>query len=190
MKTNLKFLALFLSSTLALTSCSNDDSAVNEEEVITTVRVTLEDASGNTIVLQSQDLDGDGPNAPILTPIGGGILSANTTYTGNIEFLNELESPAEDITIEVEEEGDEHQVFYQLTATLGTVTYTDTDVNGRPIGITFTLTTGSASGTGNLTVTLRHELNKTATGVTAGDITNAGGSTDAEVSFPIQVNVI
>jgi hypothetical protein len=190
MKTNLKFLALFLSSTLALTSCSNDDSAVNEEEVITTVRVTLEDASGNTIVLQSQDLDGDGPNAPILTPIGGGILSANTTYTGNIEFLNELESPAEDITIEVEEEGDEHQVFYQLTSTLGTVTYTDTDVNGRPIGITFTLTTGSASGTGNLTVTLRHEPNKTASGVASGDITNAGGSTDAEVSFPIQVNVI
>jgi hypothetical protein len=188
MKNNLKFLALFLSTAIVFTSCSNDDAPVNEEEVITTVRVTLT-GGGQTITLESRDLDGDGPNAPILTPIGGGILSSNTTYTGNIEFLNELESPAEDITIEVEEEGDEHQVFYQLAANLGTVTYTDTDVNGRPIGITFTLTTGSTAATGNLTVTLRHKLNKTATGVTAGDITNAGGSTDAEVSFPIQVNV-
>ena len=92
-------------------------------------------------------------------------------------------------TIEVEEEGDEHQVFYQLLSSLGTVTYTDTDVNGNPIGLSFTLTTGNSGGSGNLTVTLRHKLNKTATGVTAGDITNAGGSTDAEVSFPIQVNV-
>ncbi|HBK82722.1 MAG TPA: type 1 periplasmic binding fold superfamily protein, partial [Flavobacterium sp.] len=37
-------------------------------------------------------------------------------------------------------------------------------------------------------VTLIHKPNKTASGVEAGDITNAGGSRDAEVSFPISVN--
>jgi hypothetical protein len=189
MKNNLKFLALFLSTALVFTSCSNDDAPVNEEELITTVIVTLT-GGGQTITLTSRDLDGDGPNAPILTPIGGGILSSNTTYTGNVKFLNELEDPAEDITIEVEEEGAEHQVFFQLLSSLGTVTYNDTDENGNPIGLSFTLTTGNTAGTGNLTVTLRHEPNKTASGVASGDITNAGGSTDAEVSFPIQVNVI
>jgi hypothetical protein len=186
MKNNLKFLALFLSTALVFTSCSNDDAPVNEEEVITTVRVTLT-GGGQTVTLESRDLDGDGPNAPVVTVSGP--LSGNTVYTGATIFLNELENPAEDITIEVEEEGDEHQVFYQLLSSLGTVTYTDTDVNGNPIGLSFTLTTGNSGGSGNLTVTLRHKLNKTATGVTAGDITNAGGSTDAEVSFPIQVNV-
>lgn len=60
MKTNLKFLALFLSSALVLTSCSNDDAPVNEEEVITTVIVTLT-GGGETITLTSRDLDGDGP---------------------------------------------------------------------------------------------------------------------------------
>lgn len=184
MKTNLKFLALFLSSALVFTSCSNDDAPVNEEEVITTVIVTLT-GSGETITLTSRDLDGDGPNAPEVTVSGD--LIAQTTYIGSTRFLNELEDPAEEITEEVEEESDEHQVFYQLLSSLGTVTYTDTDVNGKPIGLTFTLTTGSTAATGNLIVTLRHKLNKNATSVAAGDITNAGGSTDALVTFPIQV---
>jgi hypothetical protein len=184
MKTNLKFLALFLSSALVLTSCSNDDAPVNEEEVITTVIVTLT-GGGETITLTSRDLDGDGPNAPEVTVSGD--LIAQTTYIGSTRFLNELEDPAEEITEEVEEESDEHQVFYQLLSSLGTVTYTDTDVNGKPIGLTFTLTTGSTAATGNLIVTLRHKLNKNATSVAAGDITNAGGSTDALVTFPIQV---
>jgi hypothetical protein len=184
MKTNLKFLALFLSTALVFTSCSNDDAPVNEEEVITTVIVTLT-GGGQTITLTSRDLDGDGPNAPVVTVSGN--LIAGTSYTGSTRFLNELEDPAEEITEEVEEEGDEHQVFYQLLSSLGTVTYTDTDVNGKPIGLTFTLTTGSTAATGNLIVTLRHKLNKNAASVAAGDITNAGGSTDALVTFPIQV---
>ena len=187
MKNNLKFLALFLSTALVFTSCSNDDAPVNEEEVITTVIVTLT-GGGETITLTSKDLDGDGPNAPVVTVSGN--LIANTVYTGSTRFLNELEDPAEEITDEVEEEGAEHQVFFQLLSSLGTVTYNDTDENGNPIGLSFTLTTGNTAGTGNLTVTLRHEPNKTASGVASGDITNAGGSTDAEVSFPIQVNVI
>lgn len=188
---NLKLIALVIIPTLFLTSCNNDDdntTPVNEEEVITTVRVTLI-GGGQTIVLESRDLDGDGPNAPVLTPIGGGILTAGTTYTGSTTFLNELENPAEDITVEVEEEGDEHQVFYQLPTALGTITYdaTNVDADGNPIGLKFTLVTGSA-GNGNLTVTLRHEPNKTASGVAGGDITNAGGSSDAVVNFPIVAN--
>ena len=184
---NLKLIALLVIPVIFSTSCSNDDAPVNEEEVITTVRVTLV-GGGQTIVLESRDLDGDGPNAPVLTPVGGGILVAGTTYTGSTEFLNELEDPAEDITVEVEEEGADHQVFYQLPSSIGTVTYTDTDANGRPIGLNFTLVAGTSGSTGTLTVTLRHLPNKTASGVSGGDITNAGGNTDAAVSFSVAVN--
>lgn len=188
---NLKLIALLVIPTLFLTSCNNDDdnTPVNEEEVITTVRVTLI-GGGQTIVLESRDLDGDGPNAPVLTPIGGGILVAGTTYQGSTTFLNELENPAEDITVEVEEEGADHQVFYQLGSSLGTVTYdaADIDANGNPIGIDFSLVAGTAGSSGTLTVILRHLPNKTASGVASGDITNAGGNTDAAVTFPIVVN--
>lgn len=182
---NLKLIALLVIPVLFSTSCSNDDAPVNEEEVITTVRTTLT-GGGQVITLTSRDLDGDGPNAPVVTVSGN--LVAGTTYTGSTEFLNELESPAEDITIEVQEEGADHQVFYQLASTVGTITYTDTDANGKPIGLNFTLVAGTSGSTGTLTVTLRHLPNKTATGVAAGDITNAGGNTDAAVTFSVAVN--
>ena len=182
---NLKLIALLVIPVIFSTSCSNDDAPVNEEEVITTVTTTLV-GGGQTITLTSRDLDGDGPNAPVVTVSGN--LTAGTTYTGSTTFLNELESPAEDITVEVEEEGADHQVFYQLPSSIGTVTYTDTDANGRPIGLNFTLVAGTSGSTGTLTVTLRHLPNKTASGVSGGDITNAGGNTDAAVNFSVAVN--
>ena len=182
---NLKLIALLVIPAIFSTSCSNDDAPVNEEEVITTVRTTLT-GGGQVITLTSRDLDGDGPNAPVVTVSGN--LVAGTTYTGSTTFLNELENPAEDITVEVEEEVADHQVFYQLPSSIGTVTYTDTDANGKPIGLNFTLVAGTSGSTGTLTVTLKHLPNKTATGVAAGDITNAGGNTDAAVTFSVAVN--
>lgn len=177
--------ALFLATaSLFLASCSDDDNGpVNEEEVITTVITTLTNGS-TTITLTSRDLDGDGPNPPVVTVSGD--LTANTVYNGETTFLNETVTPADNITAEVEEEGEEHQIFYQIPASLGTIGYTDFDVNAKPVGLTFTYTTGNA-GTGNLTVTLRHLPNKSAAGVAAGDITNAGGATDAQVTYPIVI---
>ncbi|NAS30497.1 type 1 periplasmic binding fold superfamily protein [Flavobacteriaceae bacterium R38] len=181
---------LFLTAlTGILFSCSSDDDAtpdpINEEEVITTLNVTLSPNGGGTnIVLTSVDLDGDGPNDPV---INGGILAANTTYTGSIVALNELENPAEDITEEVAEEDDEHQFFFQpVDGVEITTTYVDFDDDGNPLGINFTLTTGDASD-GTLRITLRHLLDKFAAGVSGGDITNAGGDTDVEVDYPITI---
>ena len=101
---NLILLALF---TGLFTACSNDDDSndpepVNEEEVITTVIATLTDPDGNVVTLASRDLDGDGPDAPNITISGN--FSANTSYTGAVVFLNETETPAEDITEEINEE--------------------------------------------------------------------------------------
>ena len=180
-----RVLAIVLVTQFFIHSCTNDTSnPVNEEEVITTVSLTLT-GGGQVIALTSRDLDGDGPNAPVVTASGN--LASNTTYSGAVTFLNETQSPAGDITVEVAEEGADHQVFYQLAAGLGTITYTDLDLNGKPIGLTFNLTTGNV-GVGNLTVTLRHLPNKSALGVSTGDITNAGGATDADVSFPVNIS--
>ena len=73
-----------LIASILFVSCSKDDPiAVNEEEVITTMIVTLvpSDASTN-ITLKTQDLDGDGPNAPVVTVSGN--LKASLTYTGSV----------------------------------------------------------------------------------------------------------
>jgi hypothetical protein len=179
---NLRILTIAITATF-LYSCSNDDKPVNEDEVITTVTTTLT-GGGQVITLTSRDLDGDGPNAPVITVSGN--LAANTTYTGSVSFLNETETPAENITTEILDEGVDHQLFFQAPTALGTFAYADSDANGRPIGLQFTLTTLNAT-TGNITVTLRHEPNKTAAGVSLGNITNAGGSTDAAVTYPVTV---
>jgi hypothetical protein len=188
MKT-IKFLFALLLINIVLTSCSSDDDnpdPVNEEEVITTVRFTLTSDAGDTVVFQSQDLDGDGPDAPVNTVTG--TIIASTLYTGSVQFLNELESPAEDITLEVLEEDDEHQVFYAISGTSGSaVTYSDMDADGNPIGVSVDFSPGVSATNNTLTLTLIHEPNKSAAGVSDGDITNAGGETDVEVTFNFNV---
>ena len=188
MKT-LKNLSLLFISALVFTACSSDDDnpeAVNEEEVITTLKATLIPASlGDTIILQTQDLDGDGPNLPVITISGA--LTAETRYAGTLELLNETESPAESITEEIEEEDDDHQFFFQATNSLATFTYDDVDEDNKPVGLNFIVTTGPTTGSGTLTITLRHEPSKSAEGVSDGDITNAGGETDFQAVFNISV---
>ncbi|MDC0477614.1 type 1 periplasmic binding fold superfamily protein [Flavobacteriaceae bacterium] len=171
-----------LASTLIFASCSDDDDTpepVNEEEVITTLTVTL-DSGSDTVVMQYQDLDGDGPDAATVTVSGS--LSANTTYDGSIILLNETESPAENVTEEIEEDDLDHQFFYTVGSGLDVVAeYGDADSQGNPLGLSFILNTGVAS-SGELTFTLRHEPNKPNTG-----LENAGGETDIEVTFDVTV---
>jgi len=186
---NLKTLALAIITVTSFSACSDNDNPaiyipVNEEEVITTITTTLINGA-SMVTLTSRDVDGDGPNAPVITVSGP--LSKNTVYTGTVTFLNELQSPADNITEEILAEGDEHQIFYQAPASFGSFTYTDTDFNGKPIGLNFTFTTGSTDVNGNLIVTLIHEPNKNAVGVSNGDITNAAGATDAQVVYPIVI---
>jgi len=183
----LKELSILVMSLVLITSCSDDDNPVVivEEEVVTTMTITLAPNGGGTpIIMQTRDTDGDGPNPPVVTnPVN---LAANTTYNASIELLNELESPAEDITEEVEEKDDEHQFFFSATNSIATFAYNDEDGNGNPVGLSFTLTTGVA-GTGTVTVTLIHEPMKDANGVSSGDITNAGGEEDIAQTFNVVV---
>lgn len=183
MKTG-KFLSLLALSAILLASCSDDDDPepVNEEEVITTMTITLVPrGGGNTIILQSQDLDGDGPNPPEVTVSGD--LTANTIYDGSIELLNETETPAEDITEEVEEEAEEHQFFFTVGSSLSATTvYSNFDGNGDPLGTEFELEAGDPS-TGTLGFTLRHDLKKPNDGTLA----DAGGETDIAQTFDITI---
>ncbi len=183
MKT-IKFLSMTILSGILFTACSDDDNdpvPVNEEEIITTLTVTLSpDGGGTAVTLQTQDLDGDGPDAPVVTVSGD--LTAGTTYNGSIVLLNETESPAENITEEVEEENDEHQFFYTTGGGLDVTTeYENFDGDGNPLGTEFTLTAGAAS-SGTLTFTLRHEPTKPNTG-----LADAGGETDIAATFDVAV---
>tara|TARA_R110000850_G_scaffold277086_1_gene422532 strand:+ start:276756 stop:277322 length:567 start_codon:yes stop_codon:yes gene_type:complete len=187
MKT-LKILSFLFISTLILSSCSSDDDnsePILEEEVITTLNVTL--TGGSTpVTLNYRDLDPDGSTAPTITVSGA--LEANTLYTGSITLLNELENPVDNITEEIMEEDDEHQFFYQVGTGLNisNLTYLDFDGNANPLGLNFSFETGDAS-EGNFTIILRHEPNKEAAGVSDGNIANAGGETDISTTFELEI---
>lgn len=175
--------SILLAVFTALISCSDDDEnpvPVNEEEIITTMNVTLSSGSQTTVSLSSKDLDGDGPDAPVITVSGP--LDANSTYNGSIVLLNETETPAENITEEVEEEDEEHQFFFTTTGAITGVTYSDQDGGGNPVGIDFELMTGDA-GSATLQITLRHEPKKP----NDGTLEDAGGETDISQTFSLTV---
>jgi hypothetical protein len=169
---------------ISLIACGDNDPIIpNEEELITTVNYTLTpDGGGDDVVLSWIDIDGDGSGN-----IVGGILKANSTYTGTISLLNESETPSENITLEVEEEAEDHQFFFEVESNLNaTIDYDDSDANNNPIGIITKLSTGDAS-IGSIDLILRHQPDKSAANVKAGDKTNAGGSTDIEISLSVVI---
>jgi hypothetical protein len=178
-----KLLAILFISALTFTACEDDhdDDDHNhgsEEELITTVNYTLTNGD-DVVTLSFSDPDGEGGNDGEYSISGP--LTANTTYTGEVELLNESESPAEDVTEEVKAEDDEHEFFYANTAGL-TIEKTDTDGNGNPLGIETRINSGDA-GSGTITVVLIHEPTKPNDNTLA----SAGGSTDVDVTFTVTV---
>jgi hypothetical protein len=200
--------ALVLSFSL-FAACGGDDvqsctSSNCDQEVITTVILTLTPTGGAPIVAEVDDPDGDGGNPPTIDSIG---LSAGTTYAVTVGFQNRLETPPEEITDEVHDEAVDHQIFFTGAAVNGpasdhpgaaiTQAYADTDDNGLPIGLANTFTVAAASA-GDLTVTLRHmppingqavKRADAAASVKASGFSAIGGENDAQVTFPVAVAV-
>jgi len=193
-KTNFSWLvALMLIPSVLLVACNDDegpmDSGPGDEELITSVQLSFMPVmapDGDEFVLKFTDLDGPGGNAPV---IEGDTLMANTAYSFALSLSSALDTQGEplmDVNAEVTTEGVDHQVFYSVPGDLGTFIVLDTDADGNPLGLRGTFQAGS-TGNGTVSVILRHEPNKTASGVADGDITNAGGETDVEVNFPLVI---
>jgi hypothetical protein len=178
----LKFLAVLLAVfTLTLNACKKDElPEVEEEELITTITLTFTNTANSADVrtITWRDLDGDGGNAPVITPLS---LRSGATYNVAVtSVLNETENPAEDIKEEVEEENDEHLFVYRATGANITFSNFDVDANNLPVGLTARATTGAAS-TGTFTIILRHQPG----GIKNG--TETPGSTDLEAVFPANI---
>ena len=170
-------------------------------EVMTTVKLNFAPESGGEAVeFTWADPENDGE--PVIDPIN---LTEGETYTVSVRVLNELEDPAEDVTIELRDELDEHQFFFtgdavsspanENESAIITQAYADEDGNGFPVGLTNTIV-ATASGTGTLTIMLRHmppvngEAVKTGTLadlVKNGDVASLPGSVDIEINFDVTV---
>lgn len=181
----MKNLVMVYSAFIFLIACEKSDPIIpNEEEVITTLIYTLSPISGGApSVFKFVDLDGNGGNAPVVEVDP---LAVNQIYQGQLQLKNEQNFPIDDISQEILEEDEEHQFFFQTTLDGLEIKYADSDGNGNPVGLATTVTCGTV-GTGRLTITLRHEPDKMALGVAEGNLNNAGGETDIEITFDINV---
>lgn len=182
-------LPVFALATL-LTACGDDPTQPvdNEQELITDVTITLTPVGGGTaIVTTIADPDGPGitpPNAQTAAIT----LTPGVTYNGTVTFFDRS-NPAdpEDITVEVEEEGDEHRVFYTVAGMSGVTipdASLDTDGGGAPLGLSFQVVVdGAASGTGTIQVVLSHYDDSP-----KGDGSTPSSETDVDVTFDASVS--
>ena len=199
----------------ALTACADpsDDAADTdgggeETEVITTVTLAFTPATGAAVTASFRDPDGDGGMSGTTDPI---TLAAGIEYAMTVAFRNELANPPEDITTEVQEEAEDHQVFVLGAAVTGPAMamtpsavlehayadaesdYTTNTGDDLPVGLANTITTLGA-GAGELEIMLRHmpELNGAPQKVGGLAEALAGGEAlpgevDAKVTFDVMV---
>ena len=169
---------------LSAMSCDKDPEIPNPEELITTMIYTLTPVGGGSpAVFSFRDPDGDGGLSPVITL---DTLTTGVTYSGEIRLLNESVTPVDDITLEIEDESEDHQFFYTINGLHASIDYDDQDPSGFPIGVATTFT-AAGPGQGSVVITLRHLPDKSASGVSDGIIQNAGGETDIEVTFPVVI---
>ncbi|MBO9154607.1 hypothetical protein ACFOTA_20505 [Chitinophaga sp. GCM10012297] len=188
-----KYFALSAAAaTLFFAACKkekNDTPTENENEEVTTVKLTFTNAAvpAEKVTASWKDLDGSGGTAPVIDKIN---LKANTTYTLTTEVLDETKNPPDNVTEEIEEESDEHRLFHLFfvnanapvtdsVATAATVIPLDKDANNLPVGLEVSVATKNAF-TGFLRMVVRHQP-----GTKNG--TYGPGSTDASAEFPIEI---
>lgn len=211
-KMKTKIMTIVAVSILVFAACKKDkkedpapatpNNPTNTSEVITTMKIYIKDSiTGNQItgsLFIFKDADGDGGSAGGFLPNAADsliTLNDSTTYLAEIILLDETKTPADSISNEVVEEGQEHMFFFEQTNPTGTpyttmltssgvkITYLDLDANNRGIGQQFKIRTyGSTMGSQHpFRVTLRHQPG-------AKDGTFAPGETDVEIKFKVKVN--
>ncbi len=177
---------LLLALALLITACDSTDPGeddAGEEEVISNVTISLDNQADNSTVTAEAVFDEAGvkQSAETLT------LAAGATYAGTITLRNRFAD--EDITEEIEDEMEEHQFFYELTGDLSSVvsiTITDTDANGNPVGLEFSVNVAPVPGepSGDLRVVLGHYDERAKQ---ANETIDNIPETDIDFSYPVAI---
>ena len=185
---------------LTLTGCAEDDEAPepeNELEVITDVKLIFTNVNDASDVVEASAQDPDGEGVQDLVISDQIDLDTSKTYTLTFEIFNNLETPGEDIGLEIADEDDEHQVFFSFTAEAFSdptgngnidtasddINYNDADGNGNALGLSTTWTTASTPvDGGTFTARLQHQPGqKTAT--SGADV----GESDFDLEFVLNI---
>ena len=211
---NRGLIAIMLAASV-LTACSDDDDddvtpstppappSENDQEVITYVKLIFTNDANPSDTVTAVARDDDGPGSDTLEVEGPINLDVSKTYTLTYEILNAVDpDDVEDIGEEIEEEDDEHQLFYAFTNNafsdpIGNgntdnrnddINYEDEDSDsqdgtGNPVGLVTTWTTSSTTTTGGFfTTILKHQP-----GIKTDMSTVETGDSDFELTFVLNI---
>jgi len=183
---------------ISLAGCEAEEPTREDSpEIITTVTATFTPLDGGGPVVGNA-VDPDAEGIRDIETDGPVVLKKGTVYMLTLGLYNDLadaNSAEHDISAEVEEEGDEHALFFGWTGDIfanptgdgnidsreDPVIYEDTDVNDLPLGLKTRWTTADQS-SGTFRILLKHQPDLKSETSTA-DI----GETDLDVSFSIRI---
>ena len=188
-------LPLLLTALAALAGCDDvenpdhDHDHDHEHGLITAVELTFSPQGGGDASTFTWDEDGDKDEI---------VLAAGAAYDLSVAFLNSEEDPVEDVTGEIEEDAEAHQVFWLGSGVedgLVSYSYEDADANGLPLGLDNVMS-ADAAGSGDLRVVLRHmpeedgsavKVEGLAEVVAADGFGGVGGDSDVDATFSLTV---
>ncbi len=191
---------LFVILLFVISSCSVDVTTPpdieNEVEQFTYIEFIFTNNNDPSDVTKGiwEDEDGFGPLAPII--LQNPVFKANANYTLTFVMENRLLVPFENLLEEIEDEDDEHQLFFEftnglfinpsgtgnITNTVGNINYLDVDGNGLPVGLVTQWTTGAAQQNATFRAILGHQPE-----VKSSTSTWNSGDIDWDITFTINV---
>lgn len=192
-----------------ITSCDDDEETPpppqeNEEEVITSVKLIFTDVDNPNDIVEASAIDPDGEGVEELEIQDEITLDVNKVYVLTYEILSALDpNDVEDIGEEIEEEDDEHQIFYgfsndafanpagsgNIAPDAGAVNYNDEDSeaqdgSGNPVGLSTTWTTSvDPLMAGSFRVVLKHQPD----GIKSATSTSDDGESDFDLEFILNI---
>lgn len=194
-------LFVLLAASASIVGCSKDDDDVpekeNEVEVITDVKLVFTNTDDPKDIVEASAKDPDGMGVEPLAILGELTLKTNTSYELTYEIMNNLETPGEDIGLEIAAEDDEHQFFFSFSSDVfatpsgdgnidvpsDPINYADADGKGNPLGLRTNWTTASNTLTnGTFKVRLQHQPEVKTSTSSALD-----GDTDFELEFVLNI---
>ena len=180
MKKNIKKFKLHLITLIIVLSysCSKDDpDGINEQEYISNVVVDVASPDGTT---QTIDWDLSETNTESIN------LKPNSNYTVELSFEDRSDpTDIEDVTIEIIDEADEHQVFFEFADVSVSVTSASNDTKDGSRGVLLkSVWNASSSGTGIVRVYLIHQP----TNFNATTREGFGGFNDVAIDIPVTIS--
>ncbi len=174
-KTYLLYLPLIV---LLINSCSKDDpDGINEQEFISNVVINVTSPEGT---LQSIDWDLSETNTETIN------LKVNSNYNVGISFENRSDpTEIEDVTLEIIDEADEHQVFFEFADVSIDVTSASDDTKDGSRGVLLkSVWNASSTGSGVVRVYLIHQP----TNFNATNREGFGGFNDVAIDIPVTIS--